>query len=431
MWERRSRNDASEAGYEPQELRDIYNLDAVLQSEPLLQPGAARRFGQRGGHGRSGAMAGPLPAPRSLVHGAIRRCMRREELSADPQKIGFAYGGEHPGTRHAHGELVRAHTVRYSVGRAGTYRLHVGLRHQRRVLPGSPFLLNVVPGAASALGTRLAPAALPLVAAASGEWSEGLVLATRDSVGNRCVLGGGAVAVQSDAPSVECDCEDREDGTYLLSWRAQSSDEADTAAAGRVVFALSVTIDGVHILGSPAPMIIRDTGVSEGHEPRATGSPAISLGPEEGMEMGETASANAGQQAPQGQQAQQEQQAHLLNAWNLAQQLHEPAPQSAPALVPEPWPQPAAVGGGLEPGMDAQQQQQLMQAFSMAQQLKPSTAQPVAIPQQQQVQELPEGWIEAMDPSSSQPYYVHSQTSHTQWEHPGGEAQRHGQVDVA
>ena len=57
------------------------------------------------------------------------------ELKADRKGVGFAYGGVTPGTLHARGQLVRTHTVYYSVGLAGKYKLHVGLRQQSAALP--------------------------------------------------------------------------------------------------------------------------------------------------------------------------------------------------------------------------------------------------------------------------------------------------------
>ena len=71
------------------------------------------------------------------------------ELANDPTGVGFAFGGVDPGTLHAHGQVVKVHTVRYSVGLAGRYRLHVGLRQQAVAFPGSPFSLHVAPGQVS------------------------------------------------------------------------------------------------------------------------------------------------------------------------------------------------------------------------------------------------------------------------------------------
>jgi hypothetical protein len=65
------------------------------------------------------------------------------ELRSDPKGVGYAYGGVSPGTLHARGQLVRVHTAQYSIGLAGKYRLHVGLRQQSMALLGSPFDLEV------------------------------------------------------------------------------------------------------------------------------------------------------------------------------------------------------------------------------------------------------------------------------------------------
>lgn len=67
----------------------------------------------------------------------------------------FAFGGLYPGTLHAHGQLPPSHRVFYSVGVAGQYLMHVRLRSSAADLPGSPFLLSIKPGPASALSTHL------------------------------------------------------------------------------------------------------------------------------------------------------------------------------------------------------------------------------------------------------------------------------------
>lgn len=84
-----------------------------------------------------------LPVPSRLQgagHGHLAAIMRMDaqrgelsssaalsfdhELKADRRGVGFAYGGVSPGTLHARGQLVRVHTVHYSIGLAGRYRLH-------------------------------------------------------------------------------------------------------------------------------------------------------------------------------------------------------------------------------------------------------------------------------------------------------------------
>ena len=77
------------------------------------------------------------------------------ELTDCSKGVAFAYGGLNPGTLHAKGALVKTHQVSYSVGAAGTYLLHVGLRQKEAILPGSPFVLTVKPGLAFAPCTEL------------------------------------------------------------------------------------------------------------------------------------------------------------------------------------------------------------------------------------------------------------------------------------
>jgi len=210
------------------------------------------------------------------------------EVRADPQGIAYAFGGLYPGTLHSHGQLVRAHEVTFSIGRAGAYKLHVALRHQGRALPGSPFALHVVPGRASARWTRLdTMTARPLVLRADAAGSARLV--SYDNVGNRCVLGGVALEVTLDvttgsargighdqggesAPAassmvVAAHSVDERDGTYTIHWgKTGTAVWAGTSGAGGVPGgegeacattavvqggALSVMLDGKHVLGSP------------------------------------------------------------------------------------------------------------------------------------------------------------------------------------
>ena len=56
------------------------------------------------------------------------------ELSGDPKRIPFAFGGVDPGRLHAHGQLHATHKCTYSVGRAGKYLLHVHLRSYKQML---------------------------------------------------------------------------------------------------------------------------------------------------------------------------------------------------------------------------------------------------------------------------------------------------------
>jgi len=185
-------------------------------------------------------------APTSYAH----------ELTIDP--LGFAFGGCDPGTLHAHGKIVKLHQVHYSVGLAGRYQLHVGLRHQAVALPGSPFELLVEPGKAYAASTRLPEAALPLSGVANEEWQHGLNFTTADMLGNVCTKGGSNIVMQlsrsahrsnQDDAHVSCEVKDKGDGSYELVWKS--------SRAG--VFPLDVLMDGAHVAGSPTELIVHST----------------------------------------------------------------------------------------------------------------------------------------------------------------------------
>ena len=281
--------------------------------QPLSRPSGSAATAAGAGHGASG------------THGTLRAAGRVRPsaketgpLYADPSGAGFAYGGVHPGTLHAHGKLHQTHAVSYSLGRAGSYLLHVALRGQGRVLPGSPFALTVVPSVAHAARTHFAPRALPLLALADGSWSEIVVVASRDSFGNRCIVGGAGFGVTCDDLSVDCACKDCEDGTYLVQWRravpdarlaeplpnnGEGSQGARlTSGSARVPYvltesrakhaaSLSVTIDGAHVLGSPAPLHLPVVIASSASLP----APDTELSPEPAAASpsGETATGDA------------------------------------------------------------------------------------------------------------------------------------------
>ena len=122
----------------------------------------------------------------------------KHEVLDDEAGIAFGYGGLFPGTLHARGQLVKTHTVSYSVGCAGKYLLHVGLRQKAHILPGSPFVLEVRPGPAHALSTIIDPERLPLetIVGTDGQ----LRLKMCDKMGNRCIEGGAPLQV-SIAPT--------------------------------------------------------------------------------------------------------------------------------------------------------------------------------------------------------------------------------------
>ena len=173
------------------------------------------------------------------------------ELSVDPQ--GFAFGGCDPGTLHAHGKIFKVHQVHYSVGLAGRYRLHVGLRHQMLPLPGSPFELLVEPGKAYAASTKLPTSSLPLSGVASEDLQHGMVFKTADMLGNFCTKGGSDIVMQlskrghDEHSAIHCEVIDNNDGSYELKWRS--------AKAG--VFPIDVLMDGAHVVGSPTELMVR------------------------------------------------------------------------------------------------------------------------------------------------------------------------------
>ena len=109
--------------------------------------------------------------------------------------------------------------VHYSIGKCGTYLLHIGLRQQSTPLPGSPFVLEVSPGPAHALATRIEEDILPLrgrVVTSKDKASEGCVLLLRacDKMGNACTKGGATVRCGCRDVNVDSSCEDLGDGTY-------------------------------------------------------------------------------------------------------------------------------------------------------------------------------------------------------------------------
>ena len=167
---------------------------------------------------------------------------------------GFAFGGLDPGTLHAHGKLVKVHAVHYSIGLAGRYKLHVGLRQQMQPLPGSPFQLLVEPGSAYAASSRLPAESLPLSGVASEELQHGLTFQTSDMLGNLCVHGGADISVKlgkmgndrdsKEADSVELNVVDNGDGSYQLKWKC--------ARAG--TYPVDVLISGAHVGGSPTEL---------------------------------------------------------------------------------------------------------------------------------------------------------------------------------
>lgn len=181
------------------------------------------------------------------VANARRQVALANELASDPIKVGFAFGGVHPGRLHARGKLVETHKVYFSCTLVGTYLLHVGLRDQSISLPGSPFRLEVVPGPACAAGTTLPEdIALPFRGVVGSDSEQGcnFLLHACDKVGNRCRDGGAVVKCESHDEDVRSNVVDKGDGTYLLTWRSDRSGD----------YLVHIAIDAVAIVGSPFPL---------------------------------------------------------------------------------------------------------------------------------------------------------------------------------
>ena len=174
----------------------------------------------------------------------IRDRSYAHEITADPQGIAFAFGGVDPGTLHAHGKLVKTHSVHYSIGRAGRYLLHVGLRQQSARIAGSPFELCIEPGPAHAAWTRVEHG--DFLQGVAGQQSKGVTVVSADRMGNLCLMGGAKLAVSSDKPELLTACEDQGNGTYLVTWSSE--------AGG--LYKVRVTIDGVDVKGSPTSVCI-------------------------------------------------------------------------------------------------------------------------------------------------------------------------------
>ena len=162
-----------------------------------------------GRSGTSGSGAASTVSP----HQKIVRSLAMELAGARSANdlAAFAFGGVYPGTLHAHGRLLPSHKVYFSVGVAGRYLLHVRLRQEAAPVPGSPFLLEVKPGPAHALSTRMPP------------WIEGevggrcsLQIHGSDIMGNRCIEGGAKVAVETVARYIKTSYRDNDDGTYTV-----------------------------------------------------------------------------------------------------------------------------------------------------------------------------------------------------------------------
>jgi len=176
------------------------------------------------------------------------------ELSSDPTGIGFAFGGVHPGTLHAHGHLHDQHNVSYSIGLVGEYLLHVRLRQQAAAIPGSPFNLVVMPGPAHAQSTKLPREQIIGTVGMDPSSGCGVLITTADVMGNACVNGGATVTgncfgSEVKGTDVKSEVVDRGDGSYYLKWNSQLSGN----------FNVAIKIDDQHVVGSPTNIKLYST----------------------------------------------------------------------------------------------------------------------------------------------------------------------------
>ena len=107
------------------------------------------------------------------------------------------------------------------------YKLHIGLRHTKSPLPGSPFDLVVVPGPASAV-TTMVPKGLPKRGYVGSKKDDGgfeMSLRSYDFMGNRCVEGGAKLKCMAvgTAGAVSADTVDNGNGTYTCSWHSEKA----------------------------------------------------------------------------------------------------------------------------------------------------------------------------------------------------------------
>ena len=181
------------------------------------------------------------------------------EKAADSSGIGFAFGGVNPGTLHARGKIFETHQVSYSIGRVGTYLLHVRLRQASASLPGSPFRLVVEPNVAHAAASRLLMPPSGRIEGLVGKSKEsgcGATVVTYDIMGNRSITGGAVVTsaitdkLNGTHQKLDCEVTDNGDGTYALHWSSDASGTYD----------VTVKIADDHVLGSPVS--IRLTSVT-------------------------------------------------------------------------------------------------------------------------------------------------------------------------
>ena len=185
-----------------------------------------------------------------------------DDASDMAMAAGFSNGGLVIPTTGKSPTLNRSAALQqYAINQAGSYALHVRLRSSGESLPGSPFSVRVLPGAAHAQTTTLWPKgrkALDSAAGRPGKFS----FHALDRLGNPCIEGGADVTAYVVA--AECPYWDNHDqaarlglrnvairdvgdGTYCITWHA----------AIRGSYRLAVRMRGVPIEGSPLPIRVR------------------------------------------------------------------------------------------------------------------------------------------------------------------------------
>ena len=182
----------------------------------------------------------------------LQRQLTTEAALLDPTGVGFAFGGVSPGWVHSKGQLHDAHKVSYSVDRIGKYLLHVRLRSSAQPVAGSPFALQVLPGLPHESETNVQIEGGMLSGEVGLEQGEGcvLLLHTRDRVGNVCNKGGGKVLTTTSlGDKLQSSVEDKDDGTYLITWRSRVTGTID----------VKVLINKAQVLGSPFKICLRST----------------------------------------------------------------------------------------------------------------------------------------------------------------------------
>ena len=224
--------------------REMTPAEGEEDADPLAEAMAAGGDAADGVLGRGGG--GADGREQASLHQKMVRSLAMELAGARRANdlSAFAFGGVYPGVLHAHGKLLESHKVSFSVGVAGQYLLHVRLRQQAAPIPGSPFLLEVRPGPAHALSTRLPER---IEGEVGGRCS--LLIQTADMMGNRCLTGGANLQLEVSSKAVTALREDLGDGSYRLIFNAERTG----------TFRASVLIDGIHVANSPSVLQITST----------------------------------------------------------------------------------------------------------------------------------------------------------------------------